>query len=80
MSDNIFECGLCSIQIDWPKNKISNIRQNQLDDPDMNKIIHCFETNNHPDEQNWVERGYIMNDGILYRYIPEGESEDAQLV
>ncbi|GBO02431.1 hypothetical protein AVEN_79267-1 [Araneus ventricosus] len=29
---------------------------------------------------NWTSRGYLMNQGILYRYSPEVETEEAQLV
>ncbi|KAJ8951776.1 hypothetical protein NQ317_010589 [Molorchus minor] len=39
-----------------------------------------FETNNHPDLPNWTSRGYIMFSGVLYRYNPEEDYEEAQLV
>ncbi|GBL91391.1 hypothetical protein AVEN_199232-1 [Araneus ventricosus] len=29
---------------------------------------------------NWLERGYLMNQGVLYRYFHDSESEEAQLV
>ncbi|GFX64887.1 hypothetical protein TNCV_1095311 [Trichonephila clavipes] len=29
---------------------------------------------------NYTSRGYLMNQGILYRYSPEIEEEEAQLV
>ncbi|GBM31983.1 hypothetical protein AVEN_22425-1, partial [Araneus ventricosus] len=29
---------------------------------------------------NWTERGYLLNRGVLYRYSPDSESEEHQLV
>ncbi|GFW33568.1 retrovirus-related Pol polyprotein from transposon opus [Trichonephila clavipes] len=29
---------------------------------------------------NWTERGFLMNQGILYRYVPDADSAEAQLV
>lgn len=72
-------CGICSVQFDLPVRSLANLRENQLSDPDMEKIITCFETPDHPDLTNWTGRGYIMNGGILYRYVPEHDEDEAQL-
>ncbi|GFT08585.1 retrovirus-related Pol polyprotein from transposon 297 [Trichonephila clavipes] len=29
---------------------------------------------------NWTERGFLMNQGVLYRYVPDADSAEAQLV
>ncbi|GFT18665.1 integrase_H2C2 domain-containing protein [Trichonephila clavipes] len=30
--------------------------------------------------QNWTERGFLMHQGVLYRYVPDADSAEAQLV
>ncbi|GFV29940.1 integrase catalytic domain-containing protein [Trichonephila clavipes] len=56
------------------------IRDEQMKDEELVKIISCLED---PDKNvnyvNWVERGYLMNQGVLFRYAPDSESEEAQL-
>ncbi|GFY18127.1 retrovirus-related Pol polyprotein from transposon 412 [Trichonephila clavipes] len=52
-----------------------------MKDEELVKIISCLED---PDKNvnyvNWVERCYLMNQGVLFRYAPDSESEEAQLV
>ena len=69
------------VGVDMPTRSPSSIREAQLKDEALKKIIDCFEKN-HNDENfvNWTERGYLMNQGILYRYAPDSETEEAQLV
>ncbi|GFW07437.1 integrase catalytic domain-containing protein [Trichonephila clavipes] len=56
------------------------IRQ-ELKDDELKKIIECFENNEKSvNFANWLERGYLMNQGTLFRYSPTSESEEAQLV
>ncbi|KAF2885941.1 hypothetical protein ILUMI_20232 [Ignelater luminosus] len=46
------------------KNKI---REKQLEDPDVRRIG-CFEgPSGTPDLANWLDQGYLINNGILYR-------------
>ena len=74
-------CDICSIIIDVPTRKPSDLRAEQLKDDELKKIIQSFEdTEKGVDYTNWTERGYIMNQGVLYRYSPTSESEEAQLV
>lgn len=73
-------CGICSVLFDMPSETPSNMRQLQLEDPNLKLIIDCFETLDHPDITNWTDRGYLMDQGILYRYVPDVDSEEAQLV
>ncbi|GFU98488.1 retrovirus-related Pol polyprotein from transposon 17.6 [Trichonephila clavipes] len=57
------------------------IRDEQMKDEELVKIISCLED---PDKNvnyvNWVERGYLMNQGVLFRYALDSESEESQLV
>lgn len=73
-------CGVCSLEIDLPTKGPSVIRQNQIEDPELNKIIVCFENTGNSDVINWTDRGYLMDSGILYRYNPDSESDEPQLV
>ncbi|GBL79856.1 Transposon Tf2-6 polyprotein [Araneus ventricosus] len=74
-------CDIFAVSADSPVRKSKDIRQEQLKDEELKKIIDCFE-NSSKDENfaNWTSRGYLMNQGILYRYSPEVETEEAQLV
>lgn len=73
------ECGICSIEIDLPSKGSKFIRNSQLEDPEICKIINCFE--NHTTEvSNWLDRGYLLEGGILYRLNPDSDSDEPQLV
>lgn len=61
-----------------PRKNASEIRESQLDDPQLKIIVECLESNNE-DFAYWAKRGYTMNDGVLYCYNND-DSEDAQLV
>ncbi|GFY16178.1 retrovirus-related Pol polyprotein from transposon 412 [Trichonephila clavipes] len=71
----------CTVAIDVPSRSPKEIRDEQMKDEELVKIISCLED---PDKNvnyvNWVERGYLMNQGVLFRYAPDSESEEAQLV
>lgn len=72
-------CECNSIDIDFPRKGSEEFRKSQLDDPELKKIIDSFEQN---DENSYrhASRGYIIVDGILYRYCSEQDSENGQLV
>ncbi|GFU76717.1 transposon Tf2-9 polyprotein [Trichonephila clavipes] len=74
-------CEVCTVAIDVPSRSPKEIRDEQMKDEELVKIISCLED---PDKNvnyvNWVERGYLMNQGVLFRYAPDSESEEAQLV
>lgn len=40
----------------------------------------CFETSDNTDLSNWLDRGYLLESGILYRLHPDLESNEPQLV
>ncbi|GFU51084.1 transposon Tf2-6 polyprotein [Trichonephila clavipes] len=74
-------CEVCTVAIDVPSRSPKEIRDEQMKDEELVKIISCLED---PDKNvnyvNWVERGYLMNQGVLFRYAPDSKSEEAQLV
>ncbi|GFT03058.1 transposon Tf2-8 polyprotein [Trichonephila clavipes] len=74
-------CELKTIIIDFPMRTANELRTEQLKDLEPKKIIDCFENpNKGVDFANWTGRGYVMNQGVLYRYSPHAEVEEAQLV
>ncbi|GBM20237.1 hypothetical protein AVEN_216657-1 [Araneus ventricosus] len=74
-------CELQTVVIDVPSRTAGELRTEQLKDLELKKIIDCFEDiNKSVDFANWTERGYVLNQGVLYRYSPHSEVEEAQLV
>ncbi|GFX18450.1 retrovirus-related Pol polyprotein from transposon 17.6 [Trichonephila clavipes] len=63
---------VCAITVDMPSRKSSDIRKGQLEDEELKKTIDCFESMD-KDENfvNYTSRGYLMNQGILYRNSPD---------
>lgn len=74
------DCGVCSIVIDMPRKKSKETREEQLKDQDLVKIINDLEGNQHENGKYWSTKGYLMNQGLLYRYKSENDDENAQLV
>lgn len=75
------DCDICSIVVDLPRRSAKEIRTEQLKDENIKKIIKALE--DHTNEENiqyWSKKGYIMNDGLLYRYNPDIDNEECQLV
>ncbi|GFU76711.1 transposon Tf2-8 polyprotein [Trichonephila clavipes] len=74
-------CEVCTVAIDVPSSSSKEICDEQMKNEELVKIISCLED---PDKNanyvNWVERCYLMNQGVLFRYAPNSESEEAQLV
>ena len=72
-------CECNSIEIDFPVVGTAEFRSSQLEDENIKKIIESFEN----DDDNitlYTNRGYMMIDGILYRYCSNEDSEKGQLV
>ncbi|GBM58427.1 Protein NYNRIN [Araneus ventricosus] len=57
------------------------MRESLLKDDHLSQIIESFEST-HKDESfaNWTGRGYLMSQGVLYRFVPNADTEEAQLV
>ncbi|GBM40553.1 Transposon Tf2-6 polyprotein [Araneus ventricosus] len=74
-------CEENTVSIDFPARSPMEIREEQLKDEDLRKIIYCFENDDKDvNHASGLERGYLMNQGVLYRYSHNPESEEAQLV
>jgi hypothetical protein len=56
------------------------MRKMQYDDAEVRKIIDSLEGRDEVNCSNWMDRGFIMNNGILYRYDPDDDQTNAQLV
>ncbi|GFT81021.1 retrovirus-related Pol polyprotein from transposon 297 [Trichonephila clavipes] len=73
------DCDILAVFVDFPTRSPKEVRREQLKDDELKKIIECFENNEKSvNFANWLERGYLMNHGILFRYSPTSESEEAQ--
>ncbi|GFW11489.1 retrovirus-related Pol polyprotein from transposon 412 [Trichonephila clavipes] len=56
---------------DMPTRSCKNMREAQLKDDNLKKIIDSFESPLKTEEYaNWTERGFLMNQGVLHRYVP----------
>ncbi|GFU30805.1 retrovirus-related Pol polyprotein from transposon 17.6 [Trichonephila clavipes] len=66
---------------DMPTRSCKDMREAQLKDDNLKKIIDSFESPLKTEEYaNWTERGFLMNQGVLYRCVPNADSAEAQLV
>lgn len=75
-------CDACFVTVNLPLDDMKKIREAQLSDVNISAIIHSFETpeTSVTDVRRWSDRGYLMLNGILYRYNPDCDSEEAQQV
>lgn len=76
---NDLRCECFSIHIDFPRKGAEEFRRAQLEDPDIKTIIDSFE-NNDENILRHTNRGYLMLDGVLYRFCSEEDTENGQLV
>lgn len=64
-----------------PNRSPTETRDQQLKDDNLKEIIEALESADDDDEmRKWTTRGYLLHDGVLYRYAPNVDSEEAQLV
>lgn len=82
--ENIEECLLNTIQVDFPRYTAEDLREQQKKDDELKSIIEDFEL---PQDSErfikWTNSGYFLNNGVLYKYsseISEDASEEAQFV
>ncbi|GFW05007.1 retrovirus-related Pol polyprotein from transposon 297 [Trichonephila clavipes] len=72
------DCDILAVFVDFLTRSPKEVRQEQLKNDELKKIIECFENNEKSvNFANWLERRYLMNQGILFRYSPTSESEEA---
>lgn len=78
----VSKCEICTITLKIPSDSPSELRSQQLTDPDISEIIKCFENPAVFDSETrrWSDRGYLMLNGVLYRYSPDSDGDEAQLV
>lgn len=75
------DCGVCAITIDMPTRSPKEIRHEQMKDRNISKIIEALEEGRTKEDAiYWSNKGYLMNNGMLYRLNPRIEADDAQLV
>ncbi|KAJ0171192.1 hypothetical protein K1T71_013391 [Dendrolimus kikuchii] len=78
---SINDCGVCSIVVDMPQRSPADIRAEQLKDEQINSIVTALEAAERTENAiYWSNKGFVMNNGLLYRYNPTLDSEEAQLV
>ena len=58
----------------------SSLREAQQADPELKKILDAFDAGDPEITAPWTSRGYLCSQGILYRYSPDDDVEEAQLV
>ncbi|KAL0832527.1 hypothetical protein ABMA28_000738 [Loxostege sticticalis] len=77
---NSVDCGLCEVSIDMPHRSTREIRQEQMKDKNLQRIIEALEGENVENGIYWSNKGYCMNNGLLYRLHPDADTDDAQLL
>jgi hypothetical protein len=70
----------CFASINIPTVSATELRNEQSKDETLKKIVLCFEDGADEGLARWTDRGYVMSGGILYRYVPDSETEELQLV
>lgn len=77
-SEDADDASFCSFHVDMPAKGPNEIRNEQMKDESLKEIITSLEKQ---DENSirWINRSYLLNDGILYCYAND-DCEDAQLV
>ena len=67
------------VSIDFPRKGAEDFRKAQLEDDYIKTIINSFE-NNDENVIRYTSRGFIILDGILYRFCANEDTENGQLV
>ncbi|KAG6441256.1 hypothetical protein O3G_MSEX001743 [Manduca sexta] len=71
-------CEMCQVIIDMPKRSSADVRANQIKDPELQKIIEDMESDDVDFRgRAWSSRGYVLSDGVLYRYGPEADGDES---
>ncbi|CAG9134097.1 unnamed protein product [Plutella xylostella] len=75
------ECGICGVEINMPTRSAIDIRNEQLKDKSLQQIVNILEDSSYNENAiYWSNKGYVMNNGLLYRHNPNVDADDAQLV
>jgi hypothetical protein len=74
-------CNVTFLSVKFPTRTAGEIRAEQLKDAQLATIVDCLEDPAQTeDNAYWTDRGYVLWHGVLHRFAPETDSEDAQLV
>lgn len=74
-------CAICQIEIDFPKENEHKLREEQLKDEELAIIIKALEDKAESEDYiQWSKRGYLLHKGILHRFTPDQEDDNAKLV
>lgn len=80
-SDHNEDCTICLTELELPKLSEKQIRDEQVKDEHLKTIIDTLEKGNEcEDYVEWVKKGYLLHKGVLYRYIPEQDDDNAKLL
>jgi hypothetical protein len=71
-------CHISLIHTELPRRGAAEIRQGQLNDPDLKKIIDAYEHGTREETERWTARGYLLTHGVLYRYSAGDDNEEDQ--
>lgn len=75
------KCEICTLEYDLPNRSENNIRNEQIKDENLKVIIKTLEDQaESEDYAHWSKRGFLLNKGVLYRFAPDQENENAKLV
>ncbi|CAG9093180.1 unnamed protein product [Plutella xylostella] len=75
------DCMICLIEVELPKRDEKSIREEQMKDQEISNIISSLEKDvEKEDHVEWLKKGYVMHRGVLYRYTPDQEDDNAKLV
>ncbi|KAJ2941462.1 hypothetical protein O0L34_g3683 [Tuta absoluta] len=79
--DDTTECGICEVVVEIPTRSTKEIREEQLKDKSIRRIVDSLEEKaSREDATYWSNKGYFMNNGMLYRNHPDAEVDDGQLI
>lgn len=74
-------CMICSVELELPKLNEKHLREEQLKDEELKPIIETLEEGEESENYiKWTKKGFLLHKGVLYRYIPEQEDENAKLL
>jgi len=77
---SVAEYDLCPVVVDVPCWSATSTCDAQLVDPEVAKINQDLEGKNELVVTRWSERGCLSNQAVLYRDVPDTDSEEPQLV
>lgn len=73
-------CSICFTSVEMPNIGSEDFRVQQLEDPEVKKVIDALESEDGVECIRWAERGFVMNNGVLYHFDAILDTEEPQLV